>query len=84
MLLLKNPYVQLGDNYIKLVTEDHVHRVATLLTLYDLGVQVAIGALLFRRRAPTSQRMYSCFFHLHTTSQRRLALALPWQCLDLP
>ena len=52
VLLLQNPYVQVGDNYIKLTTDDHVHRIATLVTLYDFYVQVAIGALLlFCRRA---------------------------------
>jgi hypothetical protein len=53
LLLLQNPFLQVGDNYVKLLTDDHVHRVATLVTLYDFYIQVAIGALLLLCRRTT-------------------------------
>jgi hypothetical protein len=52
-MLLENPYVQVGDNYIKLVADEHVHYIAKLVTLYDLYVQVAIGALFLFCRGTT-------------------------------
>jgi hypothetical protein len=53
MLLLSNPYVQVVDSKIMLASDDHVHFVASLITLYDFYVQVAIGALLLFRRNVT-------------------------------
>jgi len=68
LLLLQNPYVQVADNYIRLVSDDHVHRVATLVTLYDLYVQVAIGALLiFCRRATDIAAHILLLFFILTT-----------------
>jgi hypothetical protein len=51
LLLLSNPYVQVLDNKILLASDDRVHFVASLITLYDFYVQVAIGVLLLFRRA---------------------------------
>ena len=53
LILLENPYVHVLNHKIKLLSTDHVHFVAQLITLYDLYVQVAIGALLLFRRATT-------------------------------
>ncbi len=53
LLLLQNSYVQVIDNHIKLSTDDHVHYVAKLVTLYDFYVQVGIGALLLPCRKNT-------------------------------
>jgi hypothetical protein len=53
MLLLQNPYAQVVDNQIKLLSDDHVHLVARLITLYDFYVQIAIGVLLLFCRKPT-------------------------------
>ena len=53
VLLLSNPYVQVLDNKIMLSSDDHVHFVAGLITLYDFYVQVAIGILLLFRRTAT-------------------------------
>jgi hypothetical protein len=55
LLMLQNPYVQVLDDKIKLASDDHVHFVATLLTLYDFYVQVAIGVLLVFCRKVTDQ-----------------------------
>ena len=53
VLLLANPYVQVLNEKILLLSDDHVSFVARLITLYDLYVQVAIGALLLFRRPIT-------------------------------
>jgi hypothetical protein len=53
LLLLQNPYVQVLDNKLVLPSDDHVHSVAMLTTLYDFYVQVAIGVLLLFRRDVT-------------------------------
>ena len=53
LLLLRNPYVQVLNDKILLLSDDRVHFVANLITLYDFYVQVAIGALLLFRRAVT-------------------------------
>ena len=53
LLLLSNPYVQVLDNKILLSSQDHVQLVASLITLYDFYVQVAIGVLLLLRRPIT-------------------------------
>jgi hypothetical protein len=53
LLLLQNPYVQVLDNKLMLPSDDHVHSVAMLTTLYDFYVQVAIGVLLLFRRDVT-------------------------------
>jgi hypothetical protein len=50
VILLQNPYLQVTDNKILLLTNDRVHFAAQLITLYDLYVQVAIGTLLLFRR----------------------------------
>lgn len=66
--LLQNPYAQVADNYIRLVADDHVHRVATLITLYDLYVQVAIGGLLlFCRRGTDIAAHILLLFFIFTT-----------------
>jgi hypothetical protein len=49
VLLLKNPYAHVLNDKVMLLSNDYVHFVAKLITLYDLYVQVALGALfLFR------------------------------------
>jgi hypothetical protein len=50
VILLQNPYLQVTDNKILLLTSDRVHFAAQLITLYDFYVQVAIGTLLLFRR----------------------------------
>jgi hypothetical protein len=68
LMLLQNPFVQVVDNYIRLSTDDHVHRAATLITLYDLYVQVAIGALLMfcRKGTDVAAHILLLFFILTT------------------
>jgi predicted nucleic acid-binding Zn finger protein len=53
LILLANPYVQVLNDKILLLSGDRVHFVANLITLYDFYVQVAIGALFLFRRAMT-------------------------------
>jgi hypothetical protein len=53
LLLLQNPYVAVVDNYIKLSSNDYVHNVARLVTLYDFYVQITIGVLLLVCRKAT-------------------------------
>lgn len=66
--LLRNPFVQVIDNYITLASDDHVRRIAKLVTLYDLYVQVAIGALLlFRRRSTEIAAHILLLFFIFTT-----------------
>jgi hypothetical protein len=64
LLLLQNSYVQVIDNHIKLSTDDHVHYVAKLVTLYDFYVQVTIGALLLvcRRSTDIAAHLLLLFF----------------------
>ena len=61
---LQNSYVQVIDNHIKLSTDDHVHYVAKLVTLYDFYVQVTIGALLLvcRRNTDIAAHLLLLFF----------------------
>lgn len=67
-MLLRNPYVQVADNYIQMGTDSYVHLVATLITLYDLFVQLAIGALLlFRRRSTDIAAHLLLLFFILTT-----------------
>jgi hypothetical protein len=68
LLVLQNPFMQVTDNWIKLSTDDHVRRVAALVTLYDLYVQVVIGALLlFCRRATDMAAHILLLFFILTT-----------------
>jgi len=53
LLLLSNPYVQVLNEKILLLSDDRVHSVASLITIYDFYVQVAIGVLLLLRRSTT-------------------------------
>jgi hypothetical protein len=53
VILLSNPYGQVLDDKILLLSDDRVHFVANLVTLYDVYVQVVIGALLLFRRTIT-------------------------------
>jgi hypothetical protein len=53
LILLGNPYVQVLDNRVLFMSDELVHSVAKLITLYDFYVQVAIGALLLFRRVVT-------------------------------
>lgn len=64
LLLLQNSYVQVIDNHIKLSSDDHVHYVAKLVTLYDFYVQVTIGALLLicRRTTDVAAHLLLLFF----------------------
>jgi hypothetical protein len=68
LMLLRNPYVQVADNYIRLASDDYIHRVAALVTLYDLYVQFAIGALLLfcRRSTDITAHILLLFFILTT------------------
>jgi hypothetical protein len=68
LLLLQNPFVEVGNNYVNLLTDEYVHRVATLVTMYDFYVQLAIGALLlFRRRSTDIAAHILLLFFIFTT-----------------
>jgi hypothetical protein len=68
LLLLQNPYVQVVDNHVKLSSNDQVHYVARLVTLYDFYVQVAIGVLLlFCRRITDIAAHVLILFFIVTT-----------------
>jgi hypothetical protein len=68
LLLLVNPYGQVLDNKILLLPDGRVHLAATLITLYDFYVQVAIGALLlFCRRATDIAAHILLLFFILTT-----------------
>jgi hypothetical protein len=68
VILLGNPYVQVVNDSIKLLSTDHVRFVAQLITLYDFYVQVAIGALfLFRRAVPDLIAHVLLLFFIFTT-----------------
>jgi hypothetical protein len=68
LLLLQNSYVQVVDNHVKLSSNDHVHYVARLVTLYDFYVQVAIGVLLLfcRRMTDIAAHVLILFFIVTT------------------
>ncbi len=66
--LLQHPYVQVLDDKIKLLSNDHVHYVAKLVTLYDFYVQVAIGVLLlFCREVTDMVADFLLLFFIFTT-----------------
>ena len=67
-LLLTNPYVQVLDNKIVLATDDLIHFAAKWMTIYDLYMQVAIGALLVFCRRITDLVAHSLLlFFIFTT-----------------
>jgi hypothetical protein len=68
LFLLANPYVQVLNDKIMLLSDDHVRFVAKLITLYDFYIQVAIGAMLLFRRTATDLIAHSLLlFFIFTT-----------------
>jgi hypothetical protein len=52
-LMLRLSSIQVLNDKVLLMSDDHVHFVANLITLYDFYVQLVIGVLLLFRRAIT-------------------------------
>ena len=51
--MLRLSSIQVLNDKVLLITDDHVHALANLITLYDFYVQLTIGVLLLFRRATT-------------------------------
>jgi hypothetical protein len=64
LMLLQNPYLNVIDNHIRLVTDEYLQLVAQAVTWYDLLIQVAIGGLLLfcRRNSDIVAHILLLFF----------------------
>lgn len=68
LMLLQNPYLNVIDNHIKLVTDEWLRFVAQAVTWYDLLIQVAIGGfLLFGNRNTDIAAHILLLFFIFTT-----------------